>query len=599
MGRCNYIGKGIRFLKARGLREFISAVVFVMRGRPAHPIDPKLSRRLWHMSRNERKRQRKHIFEKDIKFSILVPLYNTPKKFLNDMMDSVAHQTYSNWELCLADGSDAGYEYIAEICRKFSSKHPGKVKYKKLEKNLGIAENTNECIKLSTGDYLALLDHDDVLHPAALFENMKAICESGADFIYSDECKFQFYRKDAFDAFFKPDYAPDALYGCNYICHFTVFSKALQAKVGGFRNRFNGSQDYDLQLRLTEQAAKIVHIPKVLYYWRYHSNSAAASQEAKPYAYTAAIDALNGRLERLNVKGFIKQLAVKGNFRVVYQLDGQPLISIIVPNKDNSDILDKCLRSIFSKTTYENFEVIIVENGSTRSETFDYYKSLESYDKVKLLVWDGPFSYPGINNFAVSKSSGDYIVFLNNDTEIITDNWLEEMLMFAQRGDVGAVGAMLYYPDDSIQHAGIIIGFGEDGVAGHLHRQFPRGSGGYFGRLFMVQNLSAVTAACMMLPRHIFMEVGGFNEEFAVAYNDVDLCMRLRKAGYLIVWTPFAELYHHESKTRGYDTIPENRERFQEEILLFKKMWKRELEAGDPYYNINLSLKDTDFIMRK
>lgn len=547
------------------------------------------------LSGREKRRQESYSFPLDIKISILVPLYNTPKQFLTEMIASIKNQTYANWELCLADGSDEAHGYVRSICKKaaFTDK---RIVYKKLDINMGISGNTNQCIEMSTGVYLALLDHDDVLHPAALFEVMKAICERHADFIYTDENTFRQHPKDAYCPNFKPDFAPDMLRSQNYICHFTVFSRALLDKVGMFRSCFDGSQDYDMVLRLTEAAQTIVHIPKVLYYWRASDSSVAADVGIKPYAIEAAKAALAEHLERVGLKGTVEDSRVPSTYRIRYQIDGEPLISIMIPNKDHVSDLKKCIDSIFRLSTYKNYEIVIIENNSTEKATFDYYEQLREHDNVQIVVWDGPFNYSVINNSGFEYTRGEYILLLNNDIEVITPDWLQEMLMFAQRKDVGAVGAMLYYPDDTIQHAGVIVGVG--GVAGHSHKEFPRGDFGFMSRLCIAQNLSAVTGACMMVPRRVYSQVGGLDERYEVAFNDVDFCMRIRKAGYLIVFTPYAELYHYESKSRGLEDTLEKQKRFQGEVLRFKKTWAAELEAGDPYYNPNLTLDAENFAVK-
>ncbi len=541
-------------------------------------------------------KQRTAIFDKDVKFSILVPLYNTPEKFLKEMLDSVKNQTYAKWELCLADGSDSKHVKIEKICKEYAKKDH-RIKYRRLEKNLGISGNTNACIEMATGDYIALFDHDDLLHPAALYEVMRAICDKNADFIYTDENTFHDNPKDAFCPHFKPDFSPDTLRSYNYICHFTIFKASLLKKTGVFRSDFDGSQDYDMILRLTEQAENIVHIPIILYYWRAHKNSVASDISAKPYTVVAAKKALTEHLDRLSINGVVEDSAIPSTYRIKYDIQGEPLISIIIPNKDHVGDLDLCLKSIEQKSTYRNFEIIIVENNSTEQETFDYYDVItKKYSNVRVVKWDYEFNYSKINNFGFKYASGDYIVLLNNDVEILTPDWLQEMLMFVQRKDVGAAGMMLYYSDDTIQHAGVIIGIG--GVAGHSHKYFKRGDYGYSSRLTIAQNLSAVTAAAVMIRRDVFEEVSGLDESFAVAFNDIDLCLRIRKAGYLIVWTPYAEAYHYESKSRGLEDTPEKQERFKRECDNFYSRWDDFLKKGDPYYNPNLSLEREDFSTR-
>lgn len=544
-------------------------------------------------TREEMTRQKGEVFDRDICFSILVPLYNTPKEYLTAMIQSVRKQTYGNWELCLTDGSDDAHGYVEKICKRLVRKDR-RIRYQKLEKNLGISENSNACIEMATGDYIGLFDHDDVLHPSALYENMKVICEEDADFIYTDENTFHETPMDAYWPHYKPDFAPDTLRSYNYICHFTVFKASLLEETGGgFRSEMDGSQDYDLILRLTEKAKHIVHIPKVLYYWRGHAQSVASDVAAKPYTMEAARKALTEHLERIGLQGEVMNSTIPSTYRIQYEIVGEPLISIVIPTMDHVDDLRKCVESIRDKSTWKNWEIVIVENNSKENETFRYYRETEKDKRIRIITWKKEFNFSGICNFGVANAKGDYILLLNNDIEIITPDWLEQMLMFAQRTDVGAVGAMLYYPDDTIQHAGVILGIG--GVGGHSHKYFKRGEYGYASRLTIAQNLSGVTAACILIPREVWEEVQGLDEGFAVAFNDVDLCMRIRKAGYLIVWTPYAEMYHYESKSRGQEDSPEKQERFNGEVERFLERWDEELKAGDPYYNLNLTLDKEDF----
>lgn len=539
------------------------------------------------------KEQSETVFSKNVKFSILVPLYNTPEKFLMEMIGSVLFQTYTNWELCLADGSDANHSYVKTVCEK-KAKEDKRIKYKKLLKNGGISENTNECIKMATGDFISLLDHDDILHPSAIFETMKAICEKNSDFVYTDEAVFESpdLHRISFTNF-KPDFAPDYLNGNNYITHFISFKKKLLDKVGYFDSECDGAQDYDMCLRLTEQADCIAHVPKCLYYWRASPASTASGADAKTYTTDAGKKALEKHFKRLCVKAKVLFGYLPNTYRIKYPILGNPLVSIMIPSYEHWQILKKCIDSIVSLTSYQNYEILIIENNSKQKETFDYYDTIVKNPRIKILTWEGKFNYSAINNFGFKYVKGEYVVLLNNDTEIITPEWIEEMLMFAQRQDVGAVGAMLYYPDDTIQHGGVILGLG--GYAAHSHRMFSRGSAGFAGRLLIVQNYSCVTAACLMVSSEIYKEIGGFDENFEVSYNDVDFCLRIREKGYLNVWTPFAELYHYESKSRGYEDTPEKQERFEREKARLKNRWVKELAAGDPFYNPNLTHDREDF----
>lgn len=549
------------------------------------------------LTEEEKTAQQNTTFPDPVQFSILVPLYNTPETYLIQMLDSVKNQTYPNWELCLADGSDEAHAYVQRICESEADKDP-RIQYQKLQTNEGISGNTNRCIRMATGDWYALFDHDDLLHPSALFEMMKVISAGPADLIYTDENTFSETPKDAFNPHFKPDYAPDNLRANNYICHFTAFRKELLEKAGGgFRPEFDGSQDHDLILRLTEQAEHIVHIPKILYYWRAHKGSTAEAIQAKPYVIEAGKKAVQAHLDRLGLKGSVGDGPVPSMYRLKYELTSTPLVSILIPNKDHRDDLKRCIDSIKTKTTYPNYEIIVIENNSTEPETFAYYETLKQDPKIKVITYDKPFNYSAVNNVGAGAAEGEQLLLLNNDTEVLSPDWIQEMLMYAQREDVGAVGAKLYYPDGTIQHAG--IGIGIKMLAGHWHKNFPKDHPGYFGRLTYAQNVSAVTAACMMVPARVYKALGGLDESFSVVFNDVDLCLRIREAGYLIVWTPWAELTHYESKSRGSDEdTPEKKAFFVKETNRFQRKWNKTLTEGDPYYNPNLTREKEDFSPR-
>ncbi len=587
--RCSVLGKFAASLWHEGVR----GTLLKLKNRKSAKSKMRIMNRDYYISNATRKMQENTKFAESITFSVLVPLYNTPKKYLCAMIESVIAQTYKNWELCLADGSDAEHEYVGKIVMEYCQ-NDKRIIYKHLEKNNGISENTNECIKLASGEYIALFDHDDILHPSALFEVANVIEKQHADYIYTDENTFSESPHDAYNPHFKPDFSPDTLRSYNYICHFSVFSRKLLDSVGYFNKEYDGSQDYDLILRLTEKAKNIVHIPKILYYWRAHKNSVAGGVAAKPYTVSAAKKALKAHLERTGLDGEVLDSKVLTTYRIKYEIKANPLISIIIPTKDHIDDLKKCLDSIYSKSTYENFEIIIVENNSTECAAFEYYEQLKSlHDNLRVVIWEDKFNYSAINNFGAKYANGEYVLLLNNDVEVITPNWLEEMLMFAQRSDVGAAGAMLYYPDKTIQHAGVILGIG--GVAGHSHKYFDANADGYFARATIAQNLSACTAACLMIRKAVFEEIGGLDEGYSVAFNDVDLCMAIRKKGYLIVFTPYSALYHYESKSRGSEDTPEKQRRFASEVERFKSKWQAELDKGDPYYNPNLTLVKEDF----
>lgn len=550
----------------------------------------------------EAARQRAEKFGKMVKISILVPLWNNERQYQIDMIESVMNQTYENWELCLADGSDKEHAYIEEICREYAAKANGRIVYKKLEKNGGISGNTNECYKLATGEYIGLFDQDDILHPSVLYEYVKAINEQNADYIYCDETTF---KGDSIDNMltlhFKPDFSIDNLRANNYICHFSVFSRELLEGTELFRSGFDGSQDHDMILRLTSNAKNVVHIPKLMYYWRSHKGSVASDISAKPYAIAAAKGAVADHLTKNGFKNFeIKSTrAFETIFEIKYEILREDKISILIPNKDHSDDLRRCIESIKQRSTYDNYEIIIIENNSTEKATSDYYKTLKDDSRIKIVRYEGEFNYSKINNFGAKYATGEYLLLLNNDTQVITMNWLEAMLMYAQREDVGAVGAKLYYGDKTIQHAGVVIGLGAHRTAGHTHYKINYDNLGYMGKLCYAQNVSAVTGACLMVKKKIFDELGGLDEEFKIALNDVDFCLRIREKGYLNVFTPFAELYHFESASRGIDVADEAKaKRYEEESEKFRQRWKQVIEKGDPYYNPNFSLDHSDYTLK-
>ena len=551
-------------------------------------------------TQEERDRQERAVFERMPKISILVPLWNTPQDFLQEMIGSVQKQTYGNWELCLADGSDDDNAYVGEYCRRLAETD-GRIVYQKLQKNEGISGNTNQCYKLATGEFIGLFDHDDILHPCALYEYVKVINEQDADFVYCDEATFKSPDIDKMITMhFKPDYAIDNLRANNYICHFSVFARNLLEGTELFRTQFDGSQDHDMILRLTDNARKVVHVPKLLYYWRAHAGSVAGNIEAKPYVVEAARGAVADHLRRHGFSHFTitSTRAFETIFKISYEIIGEPKISIVIPNKDHTEDLRRCIKSIVEKSTWENYEIIVVENNSETKEIFSYYEELKNNPQIKVVTYDGEFNYSRINNLGVSQATGDYVLLLNNDTQVITVNWMEELLMYAQRQDVGAVGGKLYYGDKTIQHAGVVIGLGAHRTAGHVHYRQKRENLGYMGRLCYAQNMTAVTGACLMVKKALYEEAGGLDESFAVSLNDVDFCLKLRSMGYLNVFTPFAELYHFESISRGLDDKGASAERYNDESARFRKKWEKELAAGDPYFNPNFSLDKPDFSLR-
>ena len=542
------------------------------------------------------RKQRHTHFEQNPLISIVIPLYCTPTPYLKELIDSVRAQSYTNWQLCLADGSPD--QKVEEYIQKRYGKD-SRILYKHLEENGGISINTNKAIEMATGEYLMLSDHDDTLEPDALYEIVKAINDhQGPEIVYTDEDKLSMDGEFYFEPHFKSDYNLFRLRDNNYICHIFAVKKALVDQVGGLRQEYDGSQDYDFILRCCEQAKQVIHIPRVLYHWRCHEESTAENPESKTYAFESGKRAIEEHYRRTGIDAEVYQGEFLGLYRTRFHRDHDPLISIIIPNKDHIDDLKRCMDSIDQKSTYKNYEYIIVENNSTDDATFQYYKKLEAENpKAHVVYWDKEFNYSAINNYGAAFAKGEYLLLLNNDTEIINEDCLEELLGYCMRSDVGAVGARMYYEDDTIQHAGVVIGFG--GIAGHCFVLQPRGTTGYCHRIICAQDYSAVTAACMMVKREAFDKVGGLTEELAVAFNDIDFCMKLREAGYLIVYNPYAELYHYESKSRGLEDTPEKVARFNKEIQIFERRWPDIMRDGDPYYNPNLTLKSQDFSLKR
>ena len=541
----------------------------------------------------ELEKQKNEKWKRKPLISIVVPVYNTPQVFLRQMIESVQNQSYSEWELCIGNASPENKE-MKKILEEY--KNDARIKEVEIPENKGISQNTNRAMEIASGELIGLLDHDDLLAPNALYEIAKAVNEHlDAEVIYTDEDKVTTDLKEHFQPHLKPDFNLDLLRSNNYICHFFVASRDLIKRVGGFRPEFNGAQDYDLILRCTEQAKQIVHIPKILYHWRVHKAATADNPASKMYAFDAGKRAIEEHLIRCRTKGTVQHTKDLGFYRVKYEICGEPLVSIIIPNKDQSEALKKCLDSIREKTSYRNYEIIIVENNSEEPETFAFYKKIAG-EKIKIVTWEGEFNYSAINNFGVRHARGDYLLLLNNDVEIINGDWLTEMLSHCQRKEVGIVGAKLYYPDNTIQHAGIIIGIG--GVAGSVFVGLPRAFSGYLHKASIQLDLSAVTAACMLVKRSVFEQVGGLEEKLKVAFNDVDFCLRVREKGYLVVYDPYAELYHYESKTRGAEDTKEKIRRFQTEIEYMRSHWIGLLKKGDPYYNCNLSLTKWDYSLK-
>ena len=528
--------------------------------------------------------QKQYCFKHSPKISVVVPMYNTNEIFFKELVESLEKQTYSNWELCLADGSEKQNDEL----KKYYENNE-KIKYKFLNSNRGISENTNEAIDMATGEYIGFLDHDDLLSQDALFEIVKVINDNeDVEFIYSDEDKID-QEYERFEPYFKPDYSPETLLSNNYITHFVVVKKELINRVGKLNSEFNGAQDFDFVLRATKEAKEVIHISKILYHWRVHKSSTANVADAKPYAYEAGIKAAKEHLERIGKKGSVEDgQDVPGIYKVKFEIEGTPKVSILIPNKDNTNLLKTCIESILKLTTYPNYEIVIIENNSQKKETLEYYNEISKNEKIRIINSGiKEFNYSKIINFGVNNVDGEFILQLNNDTKILNPDWLELMVGYAQNKEIGAVGGRLYYEDKTIQHAGIMIGL--SGIAGNMLVNLPYGNHAYFGREAATRNVAAVTGACLLCRRELYEEVGFMDEDnFKIAFNDVDFCLKLLEKGYRNIYNPYVELIHYESKSRGYEYTKEQEERFNRESENFKLKWKKYIDY-DPYYNINFT----------
>ena len=543
--------------------------------------------RIMRVSRQELFKQRKTKFSYAPKFSVVVPLYHTPAKFLKDLVRSMMYQSYANWELCLVNASPEDV-HLTSLLENWAMRDK-RIRVIRLEKNLGIAQNTNAGIEASTGEFIAFLDHDDFLEPDALFCYVDALNKDKTiDVFYSDEDKTDEYAAHYFYPHFKSDFNIDLLHANNYMCHFLAVRKSLVDTVGGLNEKFDGAQDYDFVLRLTENTKKIYHCPRILYHWRCSNQSTAASQGNKMYAIHAGKAALNAHYKRIGWNARAQEGAVDGWYQTKFTLKEEPLVSILIPNKDHIDDLDVCLNSFFERADYQNYEFIIIENNSVLPETFAYYEKIEKeHDNVKVVYWEAGFNYSAINNFGFKFAKGDYIMLLNNDVELITPDIFQSMLGFCMRPEVGIVGAKLLYNDHTVQHAGVLVGAG--GLADHVFKGIHEDDPGYMGRAISSQDVSAVTAACLLVKRSVYEEVGGLEEEFQVAFNDVDFCLKVRKAGYLIVYDADVKLFHYESKSRGMEDTTDRFIRFGNEMMLLNSKWDILSTFVDPYYNPNLS----------
>ena len=584
------IQKGLLYLRHYGLKEFW--IRLHERFEPEEiPYGP------WYEAyipdEAELEKQRHHRFSSAPLISVAVPAYRTPETFLRQMIDSLLAQTYGNWELCIANGSPDD-EQMKQVLAEYTQRD-SRIRVQELKENLGIAGNTNAALAMTEGEFAGILDHDDLLAPNALYEIALALeKDPELDAVYTDEDKVTTDLSEHFQPHLKPDFNLDLLRSNNYICHFFVARQSVIRKAGGFRQEFDGAQDYDLVFRCVEKTIT-AHVPRILYHWRVHQVSTADNPISKTYAFEAGQRAIEAHLLRCGEHAEVLPELDRGFYRVRYKMQGNPKISILIPNKDHIKDLEKCLESI-SRSDYKNYEIIIIENNSEKAETFAYYKTIES-DHIRILRWDGPFNYSAINNYAVSETDGEYLVLLNNDTEVIGKDWLEEMLANCQRKEVGIVGAKLYYPGGQVQHAGVIVGI--RGIAGNMFRGLPKGYSGYLHKASTQQDLSAVTAACMMVKRSVYEEVGGFEERLAVAFNDIDFCLKVRRCGYLVVYDPYVELYHYESRSRGAEDNEEKIRRYQCEIDYVRRNWSEIMEKGDPMYNPNLTLVKCDYSLRE
>ena len=532
----------------------------------------------------ERMREELKTFTYTPLFTILIPVYNTEEVWLRRAIESVQAQLYQNWEMCVVDDGSTK-NHVMPILEAYAGSDP-KIRVKHLSENRGIAGASSEALAMAKGEFVGLLDHDDELTPDALFEVASRLNQNPElDLVYSDEDKLTADGARV-EPFFKPDWSPDLLLSMNYITHFAVFRRSLLEAVGGFRSGYEGAQDYDVLLRVTEKTNRIAHAPKILYHWRMTDASSASSASAKPFASESGRGAIEDAMKRRGHEASVEVLA-PGKYRARYKIRKSPLVSIIIPTKDQVRLLRQCVASIEEKTSYHPYEIVIIDNHSIDPETIHYLDALS--DKHRVLRYPGPFNFSAINNFAAGQAKGEHLLFLNDDTQVIDVEWLDALVEHAQRPEVGAVGAKLLYPDNSIQHAGVTLGI--CGGAGHAFRKLPNNRTGYFGLADLTRNCSAVTAACMIIPRKVFDEVGGFDEELKVVYNDVDLCLRIRKQGYLILYTPFAVLYHFESATRA-------RLRPTREEELFCRRWSDTIRLGDPYYNPSLTLTREDWSLR-
>lgn len=530
--------------------------------------------------------------------SVVMTVYNVPKEYLKKAIDSVINQTYPYWELCIVDDASQNRHTIPMLKKYESDYDRIHIKFRENNGNISIA--TNDALALATGEFVAFMDHDDMLVPNALYEVVKAVNRNpNAKFIYSDEDKID-EKERRYDPHFKSDWNPDMFLSQNYLSHLSVIDRRLVEEVGAFREGYEGAQDYDLFLRIIDRisAEEIMHIDKILYHWRAIEGSTAFDASEKSYTTEAGLRALRDYFHNREISATVKIGILPNTYKVVYNVPEEPLVSLIIPTRDGYDILSLCIKSILEKTIYKNYEIIIVDNQTTDPKTLAYFGGIVATNKnIRIVKYDEEFNYAAINNFGVEHAQGELIGLVNNDVEVISNYWLTEMVQHVIRPEIGAVGAKLYYENDTIQHAGVILGIG--GVAGHAHKHYLRNAHGYFSRLKIIQNLSAVTSACLLIRKTIYREVEGMNEEhLKVAFNDVDFCLKVHTLGYRNLWTPYVELYHHESVSRGIEDNDIKKARFDNEVQYMKRTWGKMLQV-DRYYSRNLTLQHENFDIRK
>lgn len=582
------------YLKENGIKETVYKILFGMQ----EEFDYDAWFRRNRILDEELERQKKIVFPYAPKISILVPTFNTPKDLLIEMIESVRNQSYANWQLCIADGSNQ--EETKNILKEYVSKD-NRIVVSWLDKNYGISENTNKALELADGEYTALFDHDDVLELNALYEVVSSLQKVHHDIVYTDEDKLNGKTLQYEDPNFKSDYNEDLLLSHNYITHFFVVKTNILREVGGFNSEYDGAQDYDVILKCVEKTNDIHHIAKILYHWRMHEGSTALNPESKMYCYIAGEKAIQHHLDRIGVKAKVemRKKPYWGLYHVEYLLEEESFVSIVIPNYEHEDVLKTCIDSLYNVNTYKNFEIIIVENNSKKKSTFDYYEQVQAeHENVKVVTWEGTeFNFSAINNFGAKYAKGQYLLFLNNDTKVIAPEAIREMVGTCSRNNVGIVGAKLLYQDNTIQHAGVVIGF--MGYARHIMNDIEGlKDPGYMMRAQVNCDYSAVTAACMMTKKSLFEELDGFDESFKVACNDIDYCLRVRKKNYLVVFNSFAKFYHFESKSRGYENNLEKVNRFNREVEIWQDRWRDILVNGDPYYNVNFKIENEPFELK-